>query len=299
MRRAISHTIAEVERAFLQLRTALSTEPREALYELVDQIEELCRRSFGELQERARFVADANVSAVQMLIQRDDTSTRLRQENSLLSHKTRALAEANADAVQLLCELEDSLNETRIQKRKLERLTAELERGAFRDRMTGLYNFAYFAEQSEQEFARAKRHDHELSLLFFDVDHFKGYNDRNGHLAGNAVLQTLAGILLSGTRAADIKARNDSFAVRYGGEEFVLVLPNTPLEGALIVAERMRAAVADYSFPGGEHQPLGRVTISVGVAARCPADDDLSALTKRADDAVYRAKRAGRNTVRT
>lgn len=126
-----------------------------------------------------------------------------------------------------------------------------------------------------------------------DVDHFKHFNDTHGHLMGNEVLVRVASILTETVRDTDIVAR-------YGGEEFAVILPKTPKEMAKNFAERLRHAVETYDFPGGEKQPNGRLTISVGLASY-PEDgspaNDVVALIEFADQALYKAKLEGRNRV--
>jgi diguanylate cyclase (GGDEF)-like protein len=134
--------------------------------------------------------------------------------------------------------------------------------------------------------------------LFLDVDHFKAYNDKHGHPAGDRLLRRLAEVLLGGrvsglpaqTRASDIVAR-------YGGEEFVIVLPETNLEGASIKAERIRSLIADFAFDNAAQQPLGCVSVSVGVAAFPNHGAEKQLLIDAADRQLYRAKREGRNRV--
>jgi diguanylate cyclase (GGDEF)-like protein len=132
---------------------------------------------------------------------------------------------------------------------------------------------------------RARRHHAVLSFLMVDLDHFKQVNDTYGHLNGDAVLAELGSILSTGLRESDVCAR-------YGGEEFALILPETSVDGARTLAERLRARVASSTFPGGL-----KLTISVGVAS---TDDAalFTQLTDRADQALYAAKQGGRNQVR-
>ncbi len=183
--------------------------------------------------------------------------------------------------------------------RELKVAMAELEKLALRDGLTGLYNHRFFQEALTQELSRASRHHHPVGLIFMDVDHFKNYNDLNGHPAGDVLLKELARILVDGVDLPEIQFRGrvSDIAARYGGEEFVVILPQTPKDGAVIRAERLRTAVAAYNFTGGATQPNGRVTISVGVA--CYPDDAITKadLVTQADQMVYRSKRSGRDRV--
>ena len=128
------------------------------------------------------------------------------------------------------------------------------------------------------------------AVLLFDVDHFKQVNDTHGHDAGDDVLRELAARTIKSVRSVDL-------AVRWGGEEFLVVMPETDLTNAAAVAERLRAAVAKDSFAIGSGGEKLAVTISVGVAAAIAGDDHRDRLLKRADDALYVAKSAGRNRV--
>ena len=162
-----------------------------------------------------------------------------------------------------------------------------IEAAANTDGLTGLYNHRYFKERLEQELARARSHTEPLSLLFCDLDHFKQYNDAAGHQAGDEALQRLAGIFEDEFRRIDI-------AARYGGEEFAVVLPDTDRTGAADVAERVRRAVEAEHFGSDAEIDL---TVSIGVAV-FPEDARASAeLIDKADWAMYRAKRRGRNRV--
>ena len=174
---------------------------------------------------------------------------------------------------------------------RLRRLNDELRRVAILDELTAVPNRRFFNLLLRQEWARAAREVHPLSLLLIDVDVFKGYNDRYGHPAGDACLARLAGTLNTLTR------RPGDAVARYGGEEFVALLAHTAAKGAATVGEGLRAAVEGLNL---EHagSPFGRVTISVGVASTVPdpgsAPDRLLAA---ADNALYEAKSTGRNRV--
>ncbi|MDH3588536.1 MAG: diguanylate cyclase [Gammaproteobacteria bacterium] len=179
----------------------------------------------------------------------------------------------------------------------LTRNNAELERMnnffrdlAIKDGLTNLYNHRHLQEAISAEVERSKRYKREVSVLFIDVDHFKTYNDTQGHPAGDEVLRGLAKILLDHARDTDTVAR-------WGGEEFVLLAPETSSAKAAELAERLRAAVSAFPFQGRESQPGGLITISVGVATLAPGGSHET-LVSRADAAVYEAKAAGRNTVR-
>ncbi len=173
---------------------------------------------------------------------------------------------------------------------EVRRANARLRDWAIRDGLTGLYNHRHFQELLRTEFARARRYQQTLALLMIDLDHFKQVNDTYGHPVGDAVLRKVASTIAEQARQVDIIAR-------YGGEEFVVVLPNTSREGASAVAERAREAVGEQlvDFDGVRVT----VTISVGVATSADVGVEHERdLVKRADAALYRAKRSGRNQVR-
>ncbi len=156
------------------------------------------------------------------------------------------------------------------------------------DRLTGLYNRAYFEEALNSEASRCRRYQSEFSLVFFDLDHFKTINDTLGHLAGDSVLKTIANLILSEKRAEDI-------AARFGGEEIVLILPGTQKYSALILAERIRHKI-EYMNLYFEKQMI-QATVSGGIAT-FPLDTDIAGeLLDCADRALYRAKHRGRNQI--
>jgi diguanylate cyclase (GGDEF)-like protein len=170
---------------------------------------------------------------------------------------------------------------------------AEFERtqeSAYTDHLTGLRNFRYFAEQLNHEVLRSDQYSEPLSLVMLDIDHFKTFNDRNGHEAGNEVLRRVGGIIRDTLRKVDVGAR-------YGGEEFAVILPSTPKRGARAAAERLRDAIGAREFPHAADQPLGRLTASLGVATY-PADGRNPAeFVKHCDRALYVAKAEGRDRV--
>ena len=158
------------------------------------------------------------------------------------------------------------------------------------DELTGLHNHRYLEERLPEELSRAKRYEQPVSFLMIDIDDFKKYNDRNGHEAGNEALQNVAQCLKDGLRSADV-------AMRYGGEEFCILLPQTALAEARAIAERIRHHVESTPFPHGESQPLGRVTISVGVSTYSKNVDTDKKIIAAADRALYESKSFGKNRV--
>jgi diguanylate cyclase (GGDEF)-like protein len=157
------------------------------------------------------------------------------------------------------------------------------------DGLTGLMNRKHLLA-SAHELTAANPPPPCIAFFLFDVDHFKHYNDTNGHLAGDDLLVTLSRLLRERTR-------DNELVGRYGGEEFLMVMPGVDLEKALQAAERVRGMIARTPFPHADKQPGGLVSISGGVAV-WPADGtDVPTLLRRADEALYAAKRAGRNRV--
>lgn len=157
------------------------------------------------------------------------------------------------------------------------------------DGLTGVFNRRHFDNELEVQLSRSRRYKFPLSLVLVDVDHFKRVNDEHGHPAGDKVLRAIAGTLQSMVRKADVVAR-------YGGEELALVLANTGEDGAAILAERVRAAVAGLEVV--DDRATIRCTVSAGIATSHPGDPlDTSKLLHRADVALYTAKRTGRDRV--
>jgi diguanylate cyclase (GGDEF)-like protein len=166
----------------------------------------------------------------------------------------------------------------------------EMKATASIDGLTGIFNKRYLSQRLAAELHRAMDQSSCLSLFIFDVDHFKRYNDRNGHVAGDRLLRELAKVVQS-------CIRRDALFGRYGGEEFLILFPSTTRRQALAAAENVRFAVANHPFEFGALQPLGIVTVSGGVAEGPEDGRDAAALVSAADAALYRAKAAGRNRV--
>ncbi len=169
-------------------------------------------------------------------------------------------------------------------------LEAKLEQEARTDSLTGIANRRYFLELAGHEFARARRYKAKLSALMLDLDHFKEINDTYGHQVGDLILTKLVQVCRNAMRGEDVIGR-------LGGEEFGILLPETTREKAGEVAERLRHAIASAEVRVEQGPPV-RFTASVGAATVRDDDPDIMALLGNADQALYAAKDAGRNTVR-
>jgi GGDEF domain-containing protein len=191
---------------------------------------------------------------------------------------------------------------------ELQRAHQQLSEQARTDGLTGLYNHRCFDERLEEEIARARRYGSPLSVLMLDIDHFKPLNDTYGHPQGDKLLKAMADILCENTRV------KSDFVAHYGGEEFVVILPNTPATGATalaergrgssdgersakVVAERVRTAMEGQAFEGFPNRRDARVTVSLGVAGYPEHGATADELVANADKALYLAKRLGRNCV--
>jgi diguanylate cyclase (GGDEF)-like protein/PAS domain S-box-containing protein len=203
-------------------------------------------------------------------IQRDVTEIREAQQNLLNAHS--ALTVLNQEL------------EQRVAQR-----TLELERLATTDPLTDAHNRRFLMVRAEIEIAQAKRQGHSVSMVMFDIDHFKRINDSHGHIAGDRVLVALSHAVRKEMRLGDTFAR-------VGGEEFVLLLPQSDPEQALQVAERLRRMIEELEIDAGAGLTL-RITSSFGVATQGQTVDTVDALYLAADTALYQAKDAGRNCV--
>jgi diguanylate cyclase (GGDEF)-like protein len=164
----------------------------------------------------------------------------------------------------------------------------EIHKMAIMDGLTGLFNKRYFMENLDKEISRARRHKRALSLIMFDIDHFKNVNDTYGHLAGDHVLKSLSELIRS-------RVRREEIVARYGGEELVVLMPETDVDGAFQLAEQIRSRVEthEFSFSGR----TVRITISGGVAGAEEANFEIMPFIQIADERLYEAKNAGRNQV--
>jgi diguanylate cyclase len=201
--------------------------------------------------------------------------------NDYVDNEERLAREAEEQIADLSSRLHDMKNEAFLLQKKMQ----EQRDIALKDPLTGVFNRLAFEERIEEEFQRWNRYGNPLSLLVLDIDHFKQVNDTFGHLAGDKALKAVALRLLQNVREVDIVAR-------YGGEEFVVIMPNTDSEAAYRVAEKLRSVIAGAGFHY-RNQPV-RITVSCGLAGFREGDTAEDAF-RRADDALYGAKQAGRN----
>jgi diguanylate cyclase (GGDEF)-like protein len=168
------------------------------------------------------------------------------------------------------------------------RLYQKVHEQAITDGLTGVYNHRFFQIRFSDEYSNSKRYGNDLSLIILDIDHFKHYNDTYGHVAGDLALKEIANLTQASVRENDVVAR-------YGGEEFAIILPMTNVEGAKVVAERIRAAVLECRFLGDLNVPQVSITVSMGVSSYTKEVDSREKLFRQADGALYYAKDHGRN----
>ncbi|MCL2456936.1 MAG: diguanylate cyclase, partial [Defluviitaleaceae bacterium] len=167
-----------------------------------------------------------------------------------------------------------------------------IERFSLTDGLTGVSNRRAFDQQLEAEWNRALRNNSPLSLLMLDIDHFKKFNDSHGHLNGDCALKTFANVIVKTVQ------RGTDYVFRWGGEEFAVILPETPIKGALLVAERIRANVANIPLNIGDK--IINITTSIGVGSIVPdavSPHGMNEFCENLDKALYRAKTNGRNRV--
>jgi GGDEF domain-containing protein len=325
---AVAVADANVNAVELMFRQeALAEELREQNLRLREQNSRI-EAAARDLETQSRATADANVDAVLLSEQAQAETCSLRERQArlgaladqlatkirALEQEAAALTAANAAAATTVVEKERAIGALAEQARRTEAERIALEAKVFVDELTGLFNHRYFREQLRLEVARARKYGRALSLAFFDIDHFKRYNDSHGHLAGDHVLKGVAERIRSRTRDCDVAVRSGPTAVavcgdaaacsgptavaaRYGGEEFVVILPETGLSGAIVTADRIRRIIEEAQFVAPNGVALGGVTVSAGVATLEPGDPDGNAVVARADKALYRAKAAGRNRV--
>lgn len=201
-----------------------------------------------------------------------------------LIHATAGLKQSGEHISQ---KLEESTREINNLRKNLQAVTVEAQR----DFLTGVFNRKTFEKLIDEQMMISQEQKSELCLLMIDVDHFKMFNDKFGHLLGDEVLKIVARTLTDTLKGRDVVAR-------FGGEEFVVFLPDTPIEGALRVAEMIRSTIANKELKRRDTGEIyGTITVSIGVSRYRFGADTLPTLIKRADDALYSSKHNGRNRV--
>ena len=173
-------------------------------------------------------------------------------------------------------------------ERIIQDILKQTHRLSISDGLTGLFNQTFLFEILDIETKKAQRYNQIYSIIFLDVDHFKHYNDHNGHLLGSETLRRIGQIMKKTFRVTDSLAK-------YGGDEFAVVLPQTDKVGAYLAAERLRENIEKEPFPGASKQPGGKVTISLGISGFPEHGDTWETLLEKADSALYQAKESGRN----
>lgn len=195
---------------------------------------------------------------------------------------------SDSGEVEHVCVVLTDVTDTSIAYNKAQDALAKLAEASNRDGLTGTFNRRYIEQTLTREFSRVKRYEGSLSLILLDLDHFKLINDKSGHLAGDEVLRRTAEVLTGCVREADTLGR-------YGGEEFIIILPQTRLRGAMILAERVRQRVEEAVIPF--HDEIIKLTVSVGVTQMHPETPIYERLIQEADTALYQSKQNGRNLV--
>ncbi|WP_394201784.1 GGDEF domain-containing protein [Shewanella waksmanii] len=227
---------------------------------------------------------NASLSGVQEELSHSPDEATLMRLIDGLAEEVNSVISNNAEMAQSLKAMDEEVSSL---KSEMENLNL----AAMTDQLTSLHNRRAFEEQVLGHIQDFRKKGLNSSLLIVDIDHFKSFNDTHGHVVGDKVLAYIALALKHGVRGED-------FVARYGGEEFVLLLPDTNHSGALVVAEQLRQKIADKKLTIGKDKKLslGNITVSIGVAS-LKSDDDKESYFVRADEALYRAKSAGRNCV--
>ena len=170
----------------------------------------------------------------------------------------------------------------------LQELLKKTKKLSVTDGLTGLYNQTYFFSTLKSEVAKSKKYNLVFSIIIFDVDYFKNYNDNNGHILGSKALARVGVVMNKVFRGSDILAK-------YGGDEFVIILPKTDKVGAFLAADRLRGVIENEEFIGEKKQPFGKITISLGIASYPSHGLSDEEILNKADKALYFAKKSGRN----
>jgi diguanylate cyclase (GGDEF)-like protein len=225
-----------------------------------------------------------------LCVEEHENERTFTQEEAALCQGIAGQISMGLQRARLLDEVQKRSKQLESLSRSLREANRALAQLAAVDTTTGVFNRRLLEVKLRSEIERCGRHGHELCILMADLDSFKEYNDTAGHPAGDAALRRIAMAIREGTRASDIVGR-------FGGDEFLVVLPETTPKEAAVVADKMRRIVDNVYLPGQEKMTSGGVTISCGIAGWAGPGDDWKAMVERADGALYQAKHEGANAV--
>lgn len=265
---------------FIETRSSndTQTEAKKLLASLLKVIGDFSGETSSYQQEIDSHVRD--LEGVQQESDGDDVT-------SMLQKIIQSTAKLKESGQQLNKKLEEARAEAEILREDLAQVTSEAQR----DFLTGVFNRKALDRMMDDLAEYAQENDTPLCLLMIDIDHFKKFNDTFGHLIGDEVLKMTSKILTNTLKGKDIVAR-------FGGEEFAVLLPSTPLEGGMVVAELLRKAISSKELKRKDTgESIGKITVSIGVAAYRAGEDTIPVFIKRADEALYRSKELGRNRV--
>jgi len=241
----------------------------------------------GDLESNIDSVADKSVEILSFF---EIEPGNMRPFSQILQEANEELGKLNLTYEQLTVELKQAKEKAEKFAHELKTANEQLREMAFRDGLTGLYNHRYFQDLMDNELSRSRRYKKDFALIMLDLDHFKKINDQYGHPVGDIVLK-------EASKAIEDTIRDSDFAARYGGEEFAIVLPETELKGAAILAERLRKAIEQLEIDTDGCRI--DVTVSVGVTCYHPSTDkkEKSEILAEADNALYNSKNKGRNMI--
>lgn len=257
----------------------------------LDAAKDILEKRYGLARPVVKKMIDSMAEkTMEILTYFDIDPGEMKPLSQLLQEANNELGKHALTYEQMLGELKQSQEDSRQFINNLLETNKELRKLAYRDELTGLYNHRFFLSEIDKELERAKRYGHPLSLTFFDIDFFKNINDTYGHLVGDVVLRSIATKVSSCMRSCDI-------VVRYGGDEFAIIMPETDRAGLESLCERLRQEVEAMDIPLNGNI-LG-VTISVGGACFGGGDGAVTrfSMLSIADQAIYQSKKSGRNTV--
>ena len=259
--------------------------------EKIQEIKEIICGNYGLKEKDLESMIDSVASkSVEIFTFFEIEPGNMKPFSQILQEANEQLGKLNLSYEQLTVELKQAKENAEKYAQKLKKANEQLRQMAFRDGLTGLYNHRYFQELMDHELSRATRYQKPLSLMMLDIDNFKQINDTYGHPVGDMVIQKLS-------RTIDNTIRDCDIATRYGGEEFAVVLPETDLKGAAIVAERLRKKIELLKIIANDK--CINATVSIGLAHYLSSNGkkEKSEIISEADNALYNSKKTGRNKI--